>query len=123
MIAEINSPHPNTLIYDIEYFITEYELDIIQKGIEETLKKYDSVNLMLYLHVEGENLSALVKEFKLGLTYWNKINKIAYICDTGYLKPLIAIDNLFTKFKEKCFTLEEVDKAWDWINDKNIKNE
>ena len=116
MITQIKSPHPNTLVYELDYFITDQEIDIIQKGIEQTLKNYDKVNLILDVQVKGKSFSALVKEFKVGLKYWNQINKIAYICDKGVLKPLIAIDNLFTKFKEKCFPTEETTKAWEWIN-------
>ena len=117
MITQIKSPHPTTLVYELDYYLTDYEIDIIDKGIEETLKNYDQVNLMLDVQIKGESFSALVKEFKLGLKYWNKINKIAYICDKGLLKPLVVVDDLFTKFKERCFSTKETAKAWKWINE------
>lgn len=117
MITQIKSPHLNTLIYELDYFITATEIDIINKGIEESLKNFDKINLILDVQVKGESFSALVKEFKLGLKYWNNINKIAYICDSSILKSLIVIDDLFTKFKEKCFSTDETAKAWKWINE------
>ncbi|HHC79633.1 MAG TPA: STAS/SEC14 domain-containing protein [Flavobacteriia bacterium] len=116
MIKEVKSLHTNTLVYELEEFISQYELDIIDKGIETVLKDFDTVNLMLYINVEGENLASFIKAFQLGIKYWDKINKIAYIGDKKKWKTLIAIDNIFTKFKEKYFDIDEIAKAWDWIN-------
>ncbi len=117
MIKEIKSPRLDTLVYEIDDIITEQEISIIGDGIEEKLKDVEKVNLMLYINVEGETFGSFVKEFQLGVKYWSKINKIAYLSNKKNWNTLIAIDNLFTKFKEKYFDIEEVDKAWEWIND------
>ena len=116
MIKEIKSLHTNTLVYELEEFISQYEINIIDKGIAAKLKGFDKVNLMLYVNVKGENTASFIKEFQLGIKYWNKIGKIAYIGDKKNWKTLIAIDNFFTKFKEKYFELDDIAKAWDWIN-------
>jgi len=116
MIKQISSLHSNTLVYELEEYISQYEIEIIDKGIETILKDFDKVNLMLYINVKGENLASFIKEFQLGIKYWNKIGKIAYIGEKRKWKTLIAIDNFFTKFKEKYFELDDIAKAWDWIN-------
>lgn len=116
MINQIKSLHTDTLVYELEDFISEYEIEIIDKGIGELLKKFDSVNLMLYIHVKGENVGSFIKEFQVGMKYWSKINKIAYIGDNKNWNTLVAIDNFFTKFKEKYFDIEDISEAWDWIN-------
>lgn len=117
MIREIKSLRGDTLVYEIEEFITAEELDVIDKGLETLLQSYDKVNLMLYVDIQGENLAAIFKEIELGLKYWNKINKVAYIGDHKKWKTLIALDNLFTKFKEKYFDIEDIAKAWDWLSE------
>ena len=116
MINQIKSLNSNTLVYELEEFISQYEIDIIDKGIAARLKDFDKINLMLYINVEGENVASFIKEFQVGLKYWNKINKIAYIGDHKHWKALIEIDNFFTKFKEKYFELDNIAKAWNWIN-------
>jgi alkyl hydroperoxide reductase subunit AhpF len=67
MIKEIKSLHVNTLVYELEEFISQYEIDIIDKGISETLENFDKVNLMLYVNIEGENLASFIKEFQVGI--------------------------------------------------------
>ncbi len=53
----------------------------------------------------------------MGIKYWNKINKIAYIDDNKKWGSLIVLDDIFTKFKEKYFELDQIDKAWEWLSE------
>ncbi len=117
MIKEIKSLRADTLVYDIEEYLTVEELDVIDKGIETLLKAYNKVNLMLYIDIKSEDYSALIKEIAMGMKYWNKINKIAYIGDHKKWGSLIVLDDIFTKFKEKYFELEQIDKAWEWLSE------
>lgn len=116
MIKELESQNANTLVYELEDYISQYEIEIIDKGIDALLKNRSKVNLMIAVNVKGENLGAFVKEFQVGVKYWNKVNKIAYVADKKYWKTLIEIDNFFTKFKEKYFNIDDIGKAWDWLN-------
>jgi len=116
MIQRIKSPYPHILIYDLEEFISQYEIEIIDKDIEQVLKNFNKVSLMIYVNIKGENIASMIKEFQLGIKYWNKIHKIAYIGEHKNWKTLVAIDDFFTKFKEKYFELDETAKAWDWLN-------
>ncbi len=116
MIKELESQNANTLVYELEDYISQYEIEIIDKGIDALLKNRSKVNLMIAVNVKGENLGALVKEFQVGIKYWNKVNKIAYVTDKKYWKTLVEIDNIFTKIKEKYFNIDDIGKAWDWLN-------
>ena len=80
------------------------------------MKDFDKVNLMIDVHIESENLPSFFKELQVGIKYWNKINKIAYIGESKLWKTLVEIDNIFTKFKEKYFGLDDLENAWNWIN-------
>ncbi len=116
MIRKVKSPHINTLVYELEEFIGQYEIKVIDKDIENKLQDFNKVNLMLYIDVKGENLGSFIKEFQVGIKYWNKINKIAYIGDHKKWAPLVAIDNFFTKFKERYFELDNIANALDWLS-------
>jgi len=70
MIKELKSPHQNILIYELDALISQFEIEIIEKGIQETLINYPKVNLMINVNVEGENLGSFIKEFEVGIKYW-----------------------------------------------------
>ncbi len=115
MLQQINSTKANTLVYELDEFITKDEIIVIEKGIDFILSKFDKVNLMICVNVKKESLGAIIKEFQVGVEYWNKINRIAYIADKRHWKLLVEIDNLFTKFKEKYFDVDDMDAAWKWL--------
>lgn len=105
----------DTLVYELDEFITEEEIRIIDIGIELLLSEIDHVNLMIYINVEGESMKAFIREFQLGVKYWNEINRIVYVADKKHWQTIIRIDNFFTKFKEKYFDVDDMDAAWQWI--------
>ncbi|GHC53707.1 STAS/SEC14 domain-containing protein [Ulvibacter litoralis] len=117
MIRKLESIKDNTLVFDLEGFITAEEIQLIDKEISAKLTEIEPINMMVFINVKGETVASFIKEFQLGIKYWNKINKIAYVADHKNLKIVVAIDNLFTKFKEKYFELNELEKAWDWISE------
>jgi hypothetical protein len=72
---------------------------------------------MIYINAKGEGFDALFEEFHLGKKYANYINKIAFISNKNYWNLIVLIDSLSTKYKEKYFDIDEIAKAWDWIDD------
>lgn len=117
MIKQLKSDHPKTLIYELYDFITKDEIDKMSEGIATALQNFEKVNLMLILDVKRETLGSLIEEFQLGIKYWNRIGKIAYLANNNHLSAFVEVDNLFTKFKEKYFGLDQISEAWDWINE------
>ncbi len=117
MIQQIDSLSVDTLVYELDGFITKEEIIIIDEGIEFILSKIDKANLMICINAKGESFGALIKEFQVCIKHWNKINKIAYIADKKHWKTLVAIDNFFSKFKEKYFDLDDMVAAWKWLKE------
>ena len=117
MLRQIDSLKIDTLVYELDDFITKDEIIAIDEGIEYMLSKFEKVNLMICINAKGESLNAFIKEFQLGVKYWNKINKIAYVADKKHWKTLVAIDNFFAKFKEKYFDIKDMDHAWQWLKE------
>ncbi|MGO3719874.1 MAG: STAS/SEC14 domain-containing protein [Mesonia hippocampi] len=115
MIQQIDSLRVDTLVYELELFITEEDIKTIDTGIAFMFSEIDHVNLMIYINVEGESIKAMINQFQIGAKYWNKINRIAYVADKKHWQTIIAFDNLFTKFKEKYFDVDDMDNAWKWI--------
>ncbi len=117
MLQQIESQRIDTLVYELDEFITKDEIDAIDKGIEFMLSEVDKVNLMICINAKGESFGAFIKEFQVGIKYWNKLHKIAYVADKRNWKILVAIDDFFTKFKEKYFDIDDMDNAWKWLKE------
>jgi len=115
MLRQINSLRPDTLVYELDEFVTKDEIIDIDEGIESVLSKFDKINLMICIDIKRESFGAFIKELQVGIKYWNKINKIAYVADKKHWETLVEIDNVFTKFREKYFDIDDMDNAWKWI--------
>jgi hypothetical protein len=116
MIKQINSLRPDTLVYELDEFVTEDEIIVIGKGIDSLLTEFEKVNLMICINVKRESFGAFVKEFQLGIKNWNTLNKIAFVADKKHWESLVKLDNFFTKFDEKYFDIDDMNAAWNWLN-------
>ncbi len=115
MLTQIDSPRKDVLVYELDGYITKDDIGYIDNGIEFTLSRYDTVNLMIYLNAKGEDLDTLFKEFRLVDKYSKYIGKIAFIADKKYWNLFVLLDNISTRYKEKYFDVDDIAKAWDWI--------
>ena len=116
MLTQIESPRGNTLVYELDGYVSVEDISYIEEGIKFKSSKYDVVNLMIYINAKGEGFDTLLKEFELGIKYANLIHKIAFISDKDYWNLFVYIDNLSTGYKERYFDIDSVAKAWDWID-------
>lgn len=119
MIKKLKSLRPDTLVYDLTWVVGEAEIASIEPEMKKIENKYGKVKLMIGLDAKGETLPALMEEFVLGIKHWNKIDKIAFVGEKKWWKPLIAMDNLFTKFDEKYFDISQIEDAWNWLGKNN----
>lgn len=117
MVEKLKSLREDTLVYELSWVVSEKSIANIEPEMKKLEEKFGKVKLMIILNAKGETLSAMLEEFELGIKHWNKISKIAYVGDKKRWKPLIAIDNVFTKFEEKYFDLNDLDEAWKWLGE------
>jgi len=117
MLTQIKSLREDTLVYELDGYVTNEDIEYIDRGIEFMLSKLDTINLMIYINAKGEGFNTLFREFQLGKKYSNTINKIVFISNKNYWNLLVSIDNLSTKYKEKYFDIDNIAKAWDWIDE------
>ena len=103
MLTQIESPRKDTLVYELDGYVSEEDIVHIDNGIEFTLSLYDRVNLMIYLNAKGEGLSTLIREFKLGTKYSNCIYKIAFVSDKKFSNLFMILDNFTNRYQKKYF--------------------
>jgi hypothetical protein len=115
MLKQIDSPRKDTLVYELDGYVTKKDIKSINNSIELTLSRYDTVNLMIYLNIKKEGFNTLFKEFQLGGKYSKYIRKIAFISDKKYCNLFVFLNNISTKYKKKYFDLDHIANAWNWI--------
>ncbi len=116
MLTQIDSPRKNTLVYELDGYVSEEDIVHIDNGIEFTLSQYDHVNLMIYLNAKGEGLNTLIKEFKLGTKYSKYLHKIAFISDKKISNLFTLLNNISTRYKTEYFNVDDISTAWNWID-------
>jgi hypothetical protein len=84
MLTQIDSPRKNTLVYELDGFVTKEDIEYIDRGIEFMLSKLETINLMIYINAKGEGFDTLFKEFQVSKKYIDYINKIAFISNKNY---------------------------------------
>ena len=119
MIKKLKSLRPDTLVYELSWLVIGAEIASVEPDLEKIENKYGQVKLLIVLDARGESFSALLKEFVLGIKHWNKIDKIAFVGEKEWWKPLIAVNNVFTKFDEKYFDVSKLEAAWEWLGEEN----
>lgn len=121
MIEIIPESHDNVLGYRASGKLIESDYEeIMIPGIEAVIKEYDNVNFLFYLDDEfkGWKTGALVDDIKLGLSkIMNGINKFAMVGGPKWVQWGMKLDNLIIRGKVKIFTVDQIDEAWDWLNE------
>ena len=115
MIKIVESLRPDTLVYELNGFVTKDEIAAIEPDMKTIEERMGHINLVIMLNAEGESMGAILKEEQLSVKHWNKIKKIAYVGDKKWWKPVVIIDNILTKFEEKYFDVDEMEKGWKWL--------
>ena len=113
-------PHqPDHIIgLNIDGSIDSEDIDRLAKLMEkrfgrgEKLRVYAEVN-----NWSGMSLAALVKDMRFSLQHLNDFEKEAIVSDNKWLEALAALGNtLFLGIEVKHFTLDEKDKALEWVS-------
>lgn len=112
-------PHkPDKIIgLEIDGRVDRADLGRIIEHIEQRLVREDK--LRIYAEVNnwsGMSLSAFIKDLNFSLKHLNSFEKEAIVSNQKWLEVLAALGNtLFSGIEVKHFTLNEKDKALEWI--------
>ncbi|QDG78254.1 STAS/SEC14 domain-containing protein [Labrenzia sp. PHM005] len=98
----------------------EEEKELIDKA-NELVSKYGKASFLVVLgdHV-GVSFEAAAADIKWIVTHMNKIARLAIVTDSKLLAALVDIDATFAKLagiSEKHFDSDELDQAWEWIEE------
>ena len=102
---------------EINGWIEARDIDRIVGLIE---KKLDRDKLNIYAEVNNwtdMSLGAFIKDFQFSLQHLHNFDKEAIVSDLKWLEVLAALGNtLFSGIEIKHFTLDEKDRALEWVS-------
>ena len=118
MTVKLITHKPDHIIgLEIDGWIDAEDIDRIVKIVEpridagERLKIYAEVNSW-----SGMSLGAFIKDLRFSLQHVKDFDKEAIVSDKRWLEALAALGNtLFSGIEVKHFTLDESDKALEWL--------
>ena len=101
----------------------DYERVLLPR-IDDLVKRQGEINYLLVLDTELKNFSvgSWWEDLKLGLKNFKKLNKIAVVTDQKSVEWFSDIFRFFIPGKSKGFRLNELDKAIQWISEKDDRN-
>jgi len=114
MLQTIEQSSGNVLGYRLSGDITKADTGTFGPVVAALVKQYGSVDLLLDVtDLHWEKASALSSDIKLGQEFNGKIDKMAMVSDTKWLKQLAKLAAPFGAKEFKTF--ESADDAWDWV--------
>jgi hypothetical protein len=97
---------------------TGENLEQIKPLLGELLMEHEKVNILILLtDFTGWDLKGFFGEIRLGLKFYNRMNKIAIVGDKKWEELLVKIDAPFEKAEERFFYLNDLEKAWEWVEE------
>jgi hypothetical protein len=106
-------------ILDIEIVsdaVTKDDIMKIEDVMVEMLKQYDKIAIRVALgrHLEM-TIKAQLEVLKAGIKMHSQIDRLVVIGDRQILKLLTSLDNVFTPWKERYFSIDELEEANLWL--------
>ena len=102
---------------EIDGWIDAEDIDRIVKIVEPRIDAGEK--LRIYAEVSswsGMSLGAFIKDLRFSLQHVKDFDKEAIVSDKRWLEALAALGNtLFSGIEVKHFTLDESDKALEWL--------
>ena len=102
---------------EIDGWIDAEDIDRIVKIVEPRIDAGEK--LRIYAEVSswsGMSLGAFIKDLRFSLQHLKDFDKEAIVSDKRWLEALAALGNtLFSGIEVKHFTLDESDKALEWL--------
>ena len=118
MTVKLITHKPDHIIgLEIDGWINAEDIDRIVKIVEPRIDAGEK--LRIYAEVSnwsGMSLGAFIKDLKFSLQHVKDFDKEAIVSDKRWLEGLAALGNtLFSGIEVKHFTLDEKDKALEWL--------
>ena len=117
MFEQMKNVPGNIVALTMNGEITEKDLENISSILDEAIKKYGSISLLLIVeHYETYFSSAsLYEDLKFAHLHSENIERMAVVGDRAWKSTWVALFGLFSGFSAQYFDKSEMNEAWNWL--------
>ena len=93
-------------------------------AVERRLERFDKVRLLYQIGPDFKRFTttALWEDTRVGLHHLHAFERIAVVTDTGWIGKLVKTIAPTMPGKLRCFSLDEIDTATNWISERNVES-
>ena len=86
--------------------------------IDAAIERHGPARLLVRLHdFQGWDAQAAIDDIKFGASHYNTIERIALVGEKDWHELLAMLAKPFTKAEVRYFNSDEIDHAWDWLDE------
>jgi len=93
-------------------------------AVERRLERFEKIRLLYQIGPEFKKFTttALWEDTRVGLHHLHAFERIAVVTDTGWIRKLIKAIAPTMPGELRCFPLDEIDTATNWISERNMES-
>ncbi|ANU26680.1 STAS/SEC14 domain-containing protein [Planococcus versutus] len=118
MLSFVPSKDEETIAIEFEGTATHEDAMKIDRIIQEKFADKGKFNIYAIINnVEGPAFSGLEESMQVNMKAWHQFHKFAVISANSLPEQSAEVENLLPKLQVKYFNLDEMNDAWDWIQE------
>lgn len=116
MIEKLPKSSSNVLGYAVKGTLREADYGRMEADMETAVSQHPTVRLLFKMvDMESFDLEAIDDDFKFGMKYLDKIERMALVTDKKLFDLLSSTMNHLTKTKIRHFEPSQEAEAWAWL--------
>lgn len=118
MLSFVPSKDTETIAIEFEGAATKEDALKINKIIQEKFADKGKFNIYAVINeVEGTAFTGFEDSLQVNMDAWNQFHKFAVISSTHMMDQVAEMENLLPKLEVKHFQMDEMNEAWEWIQE------
>ncbi|MBF6634966.1 MAG: STAS/SEC14 domain-containing protein [Planococcus sp. (in: Bacteria)] len=118
MLSFVPSKDTETIAIEFEGAATKEDALKINKIIQEKFADKGKFNIYAIINeTDGIPFTGLEQSMQVNMDAWNQFHKFAVISSAHMPGHVAEMENLLPKLEIKHFQLDEMNEAWNWIQE------
>ena|SRR5690554_4760029 len=118
MFKILDNTKENIIAIQVEGEITRHDYEKINPLIDKTIREYNQLKFLILMgEIDAIKPEAFIKDVKIYLNSFNKIEKVAIVGNSSWQKLLAGISSPFISGKLKFFQQSQIMEAQSWLGE------
>lgn len=116
MIAKLERSAADRFGLAVDGRVSVEQFDVFVPEMEDLIRQYGKIKILFVIKsMAGYGFKEFAADIKFAVRHWSDVSKVALVSDMKWMEIGTKIDNLFTRWEERYFPLDELEAAWTWI--------